>query len=507
MKKENFSENLITVLKKMDGEELAKLELFLKSPYFNRRILLVTLFDYLKKFAPEFISEKYSKKNAFAEMYGDKPYNQGSINEAYSALYRLILKFLRQQQTEINENYQDILLLDTLKEMNLDKAFVKLSSEVEERLYSVPDTPNNLIDQYDAILAKYNYSMGRFTKSKAKFSEEELRLGGRAFRKLILFFVTNSTSLLANSFFLSHGVNKKESVDFSSLLNTEMINILLNGLKWDKREMILVTLYKKLFAVLKEPENEKYFEQYRKYINSNFEQIEKREVQFHFHFLMSLYINFYKKTGNIDFRFRILALRETILFEDMYISSFNKEFLPLSMRNIIQDYVNLQLPDRLNRLIPYVQKLSMKFRTAFTNYIKAYYHFLRGEFDDALNFALAVGNAEKRLLIDMDLMRIMVFFLSGEYEHCTDKINTVKRFLNDFEEMNEEIRQNHKKFLKTIQNTIHLLESKDTAGLSVLYDDTRKNVSMIYREWYSDILSSILQSMRSRAKRSKKKTG
>ncbi|CAN5405750.1 hypothetical protein BH10BAC5_BH10BAC5_08020 [soil metagenome] len=499
---DQYSENIISVLSEMNRKELKKFELFLKSPYYNSRTKLVSLFTYLKKYAPDFNSKNYSKAKAFEHLYKGREYNQGIINEAYSTLFILSIQFLKLQKAESNK-VVDILLLDTLREKHLDPLFAKMSKRIDVFFANIPDNRNNLIDQYDLILAKYNYYVSQYSKSKAKNTENELQLAGEALRKLALFFITNSTALFLNTYFTSKSFNKKSQGEFALLFDQKIIDRLLDGIQWDKKEKILISLYKKLYAVIKNPDSKKDFEQYKEYIDKNISRLDRTEVLLHFHFLISLYSNIFDKTNDIEYRFRTLALRETILFEGIYISEFNQEYLHLDFRNIILDILNLKLPDHMYNLIPCVSSISKKYQDTFHNYVQANYCFLKNEFEKALHYANLVSGIEKRLLIDMDMMRIKIYLINCEFIRCVDRVNTLKKYLSEFQAMNLHSKERYKAFLSAIKKSILLIEKQDSVEFHLYINQLIEGNDFIFKDWLLSHLHSISEKGKLKISKSK----
>lgn len=386
-----------------------------------------------------------------------------------------------------------IQLLDTLRERHWDKSFMKVSKEVDEFFLSVPDNRNNLINQFDSTLALYNYYVSQLSKSKSKFCDDELTLASKAIKKLVLFFITNSAAIIINSGFVSDSFNKKPINEYSLISKNGLLDEVLKSLEWDSREKILVDLYLNFFKILHDPCDKKVFEEYKNYIDININVVDKTELMFHFNHLMVLYKHFLDTTGNVEFLIRLASLREMILFEGLYVSNFNHEYLHLDLRNLILDFLNLKWPDRLINLIPYSAKLSKKYQEPFVNYIQANYYFLMNEFDQAMHSALQVGSVEKRLLIDMDIMRVKIYFLSSEFINCIDKINTLKKYFSEFKIMRPDVIEKYKCFLKVIQKSIQFIENKDYQSLEYFASLVKEKESLIFKEWFLENIAMIVE--------------
>lgn len=115
----------IEFLKTLTKEELKRFEVFLKSPFFNSNKAVITLFDFIKKFAPEYTDKSLHREKLFKKVYPGKEYNELSLRSRMSELAELLRKFLAVIRFEKDEFS---VKLNTIEELN-DRAKYKISEK------------------------------------------------------------------------------------------------------------------------------------------------------------------------------------------------------------------------------------------------------------------------------------------------------------------------------------------------------------------------------------------
>lgn len=126
---------LFRLLAMIETKEIAKLQAFLESPYFNTRASILQLMQELTPFHPHFLAIK--KQNLLSGFRPKDRSHSQFINEQFSALSRLVEQFLVQQELQQNENTMVQLKLQAFQHRKKSdfyiKSFQKITSELEGR--------------------------------------------------------------------------------------------------------------------------------------------------------------------------------------------------------------------------------------------------------------------------------------------------------------------------------------------------------------------------------------
>ena len=171
---------VIKLLKSLNQNEIRQFKDFVNSPVFNKKEILIRMFDELKKLYPEFSGDKLNEEIFFGKVFPGESYNYFKLKNAMSDLFILgkeFLKFVRfRNDTMIQEKYLiDELRLRDLKTFfkqehkaaveRIEKLavkdehyiFHKLELVMQELSFLVPQTPNKLLDYQQKMFDLFFY--------------------------------------------------------------------------------------------------------------------------------------------------------------------------------------------------------------------------------------------------------------------------------------------------------------------------------------------------------------
>lgn len=132
-----ISSTLLGILSKFSAKEFKEFGEFVKSPFFNKNINVKHLYDYLKKFYPDFKDKKLDKEVVFRNLFPDKEYNDGFLRTVIYNLGKLAEDFLAYINFRKDDLNRGINLLKELNERKLEKVFLKYYSEIEEDILNI----------------------------------------------------------------------------------------------------------------------------------------------------------------------------------------------------------------------------------------------------------------------------------------------------------------------------------------------------------------------------------
>ncbi len=89
-----IGEKVIGILKAMNKEEFRKLRRAFQSPYFVTNARLLSLYDYLKKYYPDFPEKKLQKEKLFKKLYPGNPFNANLLRVLMREFTEVVEKFL-----------------------------------------------------------------------------------------------------------------------------------------------------------------------------------------------------------------------------------------------------------------------------------------------------------------------------------------------------------------------------------------------------------------------------
>jgi len=130
---------LIEILQSFSTNEIKELGEFIRSPFYNKNESVIKLYDYLRKYYPEFPEDKIEKETVYRKIFSGTQYNDGFMRKVIFQLSRLgenYLSYIAGTKDTIK------LRIDLLGELNirkLGKSFKKyypeLSRDVDKNQY------------------------------------------------------------------------------------------------------------------------------------------------------------------------------------------------------------------------------------------------------------------------------------------------------------------------------------------------------------------------------------
>jgi len=118
-----YSSKLLKILATFTNREIIKCELFVESPFFNKRKELVTFYKYVTNYHPDYEHHTLKAEQAFQYMYPEDVFSEPKLRHLMSGLTKLLEQFLIQLALQKSESDQQRKLLKSYAERNLLKIF------------------------------------------------------------------------------------------------------------------------------------------------------------------------------------------------------------------------------------------------------------------------------------------------------------------------------------------------------------------------------------------------
>lgn len=106
--------NLVGLLKTLSSEETDRFDKFVQSPYHNSIANLRKLLPEIRKHAPEYAGERFSREEVWKGIFPGKKFNYGILKNLIHELTVLLQKFLVAEAVESNANLKERLLIEQL---------------------------------------------------------------------------------------------------------------------------------------------------------------------------------------------------------------------------------------------------------------------------------------------------------------------------------------------------------------------------------------------------------
>lgn len=133
-----YNSTLIQLFKSLDRNDRKQLRKFIRSPFFNSREDIISLFDYIDKNLDTGGAPKMVKEKVFAHIYKKQPYDVDMFYYPMSALTQLILKYLAVNELENDTPQYNHFLNKALRQRGADKIYEKNLTDTKKHIENLP---------------------------------------------------------------------------------------------------------------------------------------------------------------------------------------------------------------------------------------------------------------------------------------------------------------------------------------------------------------------------------
>ena len=360
---------LIQVFSRLSPAQLRQLNLFLKSPYFNRREDVFKLFEYLRKDLKR-KNSSLGRKKVYAALYPEETYDDGRLNLVIHLLLTNIKQFLALQEFEEEPQTKELYQCRALRKLNAEKSYKKSFEKLKkDHQNSSHRNVGHHYLNYQLQLEEYEYVS---SKSRAgRMNLEEL------VKELTIFYL--SDILRHSCSILTAQTIGKEAYQ---------LELLEEVLRYVERSSVkntpAIAIYHQAYLLLADMDtnNEQRFSAFETLIEQHWHQFPAHEIR-DIYLLAINYCIQRLNRGQRQFISRALglyklALERNILLENNQLSKFTyNNVLMLALASQELDWAS-------HFLHRFKEKLPEKERENIFHYNLAIYYFYKPDYDKAL---------------------------------------------------------------------------------------------------------------------------
>lgn len=458
---------VIDVIQTFSKEDIKKFSDYLASPIFNKREVVIKLFNIYKKHHPEFKDKSLTKEKVFKKVFGDKKYN----DENFRNLNSILLKHTEEFLSYLNYSGNQLTVKKhLLSELNFRSLLPVFEKNFEESLKILESDEHRDIEyffrNYNLFLQKdiFNSFINRFSKEDIIFAE----------KNLVIFFITKIMEIqnyilyecrilgLDNKLYLSDNFIESMLKFIPAEINKlPQIQIHYNALKLEQTNK--ETHYNKLKELLFKHgnliEKEKHYNMYADIID---------------------YIKRTRPRDDLKSTAEIFELRKDIIEKDLFTENFitNMFFL-----NVVRSGLKLGKSKWVENFIEnYSSLLTEKYRESTKELSLAYLNFDKKDFRVSLSYASKVKYEDIYYNLEVRNLTARIYYETDNFEILNEFINSYRMYLSKNRALNEKDRSSHTLFLSFTGKLLKIKELKKYHKLDELEPQVTKK-DFISRNW------------------------
>ncbi|MDQ3020954.1 MAG: hypothetical protein M3R36_10340 [Bacteroidota bacterium] len=465
-----LTSSVIEILRVFDKSELKKFEDFIKSPYFNKKTVVVKLFKFIKKFSPEFKNESLKREIIWKNLYPAKDFNYGVMKNLIHDLSKVTESFLQIQIFESDNFRKQFYLLENLNQRSNKKLFSSKFKILYEKIHSQKlFTPENYEHLKDLNILDYdfhfkNVSINKNDNLTYTIAEYEI------YYSLIECFKNYNNIVV---FRLRNNYKKEINVLEVFLDKLAIANIIEEVKKLSEFDYTILNTYYLMYLATQHSEEPDYYYSYKNFLINNdklFEDSEKRLL----YNLLENTLTLNEKIPNRNkeyFEIDKIRIKRKIILDKNKNISFN-EFAA-----IVKTASDFKETEFLESFInTYLKNVPLPIRKNAEIFSNAFLYYNKGELDKALEIIVShdMNSSEYRLNLRALNLKILYDkndFLSSEY-----MIDSFRHYLSK-DGVPEAYRNSYLNFCKFLSRLFKIRESKDKSEYSLLRHEVTENVT------------------------------
>ncbi|MBL8007441.1 MAG: hypothetical protein JNJ56_07910 [Ignavibacteria bacterium] len=458
---------IIDILGNLSRDELKKFSDYLSSPVFNKREIILKLFNAYKRHYPEFEGNKFTKEKIFRKILPGKEYNDEIFRNLNSQLLKLAEEFLSYLNYSGNIfNVKKHLLL----EINSRKLLSLFEKNFEETKRIIGNDNKRDLEffyhEYNLYLQKdiYNSYINKFSK-KDIFEAE---------KNLLVFYLIKMMEIQNYILYESRILG----LDGKMFLDSNFAGEILKNVPDEINDLPQIKIY---YNALKLEQTNKsvYYRNLRNLLNEHGHLIEK-EKHYNKYIDMIDYIKRNKPREDTGTVRELFQLRREIIEKGLFTGNFitNMFFL-----NLVKSGTRLKEFGWVEHFIEkYYPLLIEKYRESTRELSYAYLYFDKNEYDISMSHLAKVRYEDIFYNLEVRNMTSRIYYETESYDLLNDFLNSYRMYLSKNRSVSKQDYESHNLFISITGSLYKIKESGKIHRLDDLEEKAVKK-DFINRYW------------------------
>lgn len=406
---------LIDILGTFDKEQIKKFGIFLNSPYHNKNSNVVKVFNYIKKFFPEFRDPKLEREILWKSLFPEREYRYGVMKNMIFELQKLAEKFLSFEKFSSNEFEYGINLLSALADKNLTSLYNKNAKHFISQLNKSKIGLHYYYYKYIFESGELNNIIQNKQKNHKSVNPNE---------SLLIYFFIN--------FFSSNYNSLHDSILYNIPYDNEYLNVV-NGFFKDcpvrKNKYALIFYY--VISTLLHSDDESIFFKLKDSYAKNSGRLSK-DIRYNVLTALVNFCTFHVMKGNTKFIKEQFKIYRLMVETGIYNNGKDKFINPYMYANIVSMAANLRQYGWAEKFIEkFKNNLDKSHREQCIPFAMVSLNLKRKKFDTALEYLSKVKSGDVIDKITIRRFQLMLYYESGYLDELHSLIDTSRHFVKN----------------------------------------------------------------------------
>lgn len=429
---------IIKLLKSLNQYEFRQFRDYVYSPAFNKKEILIRLFEELRKHYPKFESDELSNEPLFRNILPGEKYDYFKLKNAISDLFILAKDFLSFLGFKKKERFKELLLMAELRQRKLDSLFEQAHKAAAHKIESSKVKDEEYVyHKLDLAIEKIGYLTVQAPNKHINIQQEMFDL-----------FLTYSIIRIFKSYTIMMHEEKQNNYKYDKYLFDEIMSFA------ERKKFDNPTLNVYYHIILLEQDRNdlnfyKLKEARAKYVDE-LKEYDEYMVFLHLNGYCTNEFNINCRTDLIQEHFEIIKNKNTKVYTTIgkliYLDFINEVKIALRAGEI--DWVEKYIEKNISNLTGEEQS-SLNFCNGLINYKK-------GNHDKALELFSKTNFQNFIIKLQVKILQLQIFYEKGYYDQAASAIDTFRHYLKRETTIKENFKKTFFEFVNILNNLIKL---------------------------------------------------
>lgn len=439
---------LLDLLRGFSSQEWSRFRAFVASPFFNRAPALARLCDWLDARYPRF--ESLDRAAAWRAIFPEKPLDEHLMNMQTSALQKLAVQFIGQEQFQRDGAMADYYSLRGLSERGAARHFGLIFERTMRGMEAEPLRDARYF--YQRYLLE-DLDREHFARQEQRRASENLQ---PAADSLDYFYLTEKLKYTCAMLNSQHIVSASYSLHFVDEVRCFVeANPLPDGAPG-------IAVYYRIFRLLTLDDAPEDFEALKKLLAENAQRFSRDELAVQYQYALNYCIRQIRKT-RLRYTEEALELYQKGIDSGILLSA-NGRLSPWHFKNVIKLGLNLQRYEWTERFIlDRSPLLEEAFKTDALYYNLADLYFHTGRMGEALKCLNKVEFTDVHYNLGAKVMLAKIYFETDAADALDSLLHAFDAYLRRNRFISEDVRRAYLNFVKLLRRLLRATPGKEAA--------------------------------------------
>lgn len=460
---------LVDLLRTLSEKQLSELKAFCKAKMYGKNDHPLRLLELLTP-SKKRVAKLPTKEEAHRHLFPNRRFSEKQLSYVMTDLLHLVETYIITEEALAEEFPNRLRLLRYYDSTRLEKHYEEVMRETEKLMESNPF--EDASKHYNEFLL-YEIRNHHFDRLKERRHDDSLQ---KAIDNLDIYYLIIK---------LKHSCEIVNRQRFSSsTYELRFMNEILQYLEANPHEQVpALACYYHIYRMLTDPENETWFRKLRQLLDEHSAHFPDSEAKDMYDYALN-YCIIRINEGKQEFLNEVFLIYQTLLDKELLF--IEKTLSPWSFKNIVVVALRLKqykwAEDFIER---YKNRISPEFRSNAYAYNRAYVHFHRKQYEQALLMLQSVEFTDIYYSLDTRSLMLKIYFELDELEALRSHLSAFRLFLQRNKLVSESMRTVYINQIRFIQRILRL-QPGDVTARAKLKADLGTTAQIADKSWVEE---------------------